>query len=161
MNKERKLFLIAMLILAIISFVWIVYPMIAKSEKPDEPVRMYVTAKLLNGRATPSKKSTVEARFDRGDILEAWGWSEKHHWIEVTGGETGTVWVCWEYVAERTDESRWWNNSGSKVKIRKEPYGTVIGYLKKDGEIIVDKIVLGWGHCSKGWVDLSYFEEEF
>ena len=150
MNKERKAFIFAAIAFTVIvTTVLIFVPGFGKTEEEqDQPVHMYVTAKLLNGRAAPSKKSMVEARFDRGDILECWQWSEKHHWIEVTGGETGTVWVCWEYVTERLDESVWWNGSGKKVKIRKEPFGTVIGYLKPDGEIVVDRIVLGWGHCT-------------
>lgn len=163
MDTEKKIFKIVALIFFGIAIGCLVCGLlgVGQAEDFDEPTRLYVTAKLLNGRAKPSKKSMVEARFDRGDILEAWGWSEKHHWIEVTGGEMGTVWVCWEYVTERLDESTWYNATGSKVKIRKEPFGTVIGYLPKDKDIVVDRIVLGWGHFSKGWVDLSYFEEEF
>ena len=162
MDKERRIFGFVLAVFTGILLGWIIFGSgIGQAEEADIPSRLYVTAKLLNGRATPSKKAKVEARFDKGDTVDAWGWSKSHHWIEVTGGETGTVWVFWEYVTERTDDSTWWNNSGSKVKIRKEPFGTVIGYLQKDGEIVVDRIILGWGHFSKGWIDLSYLEEEF
>ena len=157
----KKSVAIVVFVLLILWITCLFIPSNSKSEEIEEPTRVYVTVKLLNGRARPSKKAMVEARFDKGDILEALQWSKKHHWIEVTGGETGTVWVYWEYVTERLEDSRWWNSSGVKVKIRKEPFGTVIGYLPKDGEIIVDQILLGWGHCNRGWVDLSYFEEEF
>ncbi len=129
-------------------------------ESYEDPVYMTVLASRLNGRARPSKKSFVEAFYDKGDYVKAYGWSDNHHWIEIAGGETGTVWVWWEYLTERTDEFPVWNGYGSKVKIRKEPFGKVIGYLKKDAEVYIDQVVFGWGHCSKGWVDLSYLTEE-
>lgn len=159
MSKEQRQLILAVLVFLFVIFVWIIVPLIANAE-PYETTRMYVTASLLNGRATPSKKATVEARFDRGDDVETLGWSKNHHWIEVIGGETGTVWVWWEYLTERTDEFYVWNNYGSKVKIRSEPFGRVIGYLKNDGELIIDRVIFGWGHSKQGWVNLEYLTEE-
>lgn len=126
----------------------------------EETTEMYVTASQLNGRANPSRKASVEARFDRGDSIEAIDWSKDHHWIEVTGGETGTVWVWWEYVTERIDTFTVRNNFGSKVKIRKEPYGTVTGYLKNNKTLVIDRVIFGWGHSKRGWIDLKYVTEE-
>lgn len=156
MNKIWRIVL-AVLIFGFVIFVWFVIPMSARSEELTE---MYVTASLLNGRAAPSKRSTVEARFDRGDPVSAFEWDEKHHWIEVIGGETGTVWVWWEYLTERTDEFWVWNDYGSKVKIRSEPFGKVTGYLKKGGELLIDQVLFGWGHSKRGWVNLYYLTEE-
>ena len=125
-----------------------------------ESTEMYVTASLLNGRSKPSKKSSVEARFDCNDLVTAVGWSDNHHWIEVYGGETGTVWVWWEYVTERTDEFVATNDQKYKVKIRKEPYGRLSGYLKPGKSVNIDRVIFGWGHCSKGWIELDYLTEE-
>ena len=125
-----------------------------------EPTDFYVTASLLNGRAKPSKKSSIEARFDYGDSITAIDWSNNHHWIEVNGGETGTVWVWWEYVTERTDEFTATNNNSYKVKIRQEPGGRLVGYLKPGKTVEIDRVIFGWGHCSKGWIDLDYLTEE-
>ena len=137
---------------------------LAFAEKVDENKRetttLYVTANRLNGRARPSKQSSVEARFEKGDPLKAYGWDESHNWIEVIGGETATVWIWWEYVTERTDSFDVWNGYGEKVKLRKKPFGKVTGYLKNDGELLIDQVVLGWGHSSRGWIDLSYLTEE-
>ena len=161
MKHGVKTLILGILVFAVVIFVWFVIPIMAMSEEIDQTTDVYVTAKLLNGRARPSKKSTIEARFDKGDILQAIYWSDNHHWVEVIGGETGTVWVWWEYINEQKEEyTTWWNNWGSKVKIRKEPFGTVIGYLKNGGEVDIDRIVLGWGHTSKGWIDLRYLTEE-
>ena len=159
MDKEQKMFLLSIVVFLFIVFVWVIIPLFASSEEV-ETTPMYVTASLLNGRASPSKKATVEARFDNGDEVTALWWSGNHNWVEVVGGETGTVWVWWEYLTERTDEFVVWNDYGTKVKIRNRPYGTVIGYLKKDGELWIDQVIFGWGHSNRGWVDLRYLTEE-
>lgn len=125
-----------------------------------ESVDMYVTASVLNGRAKPSKKASIEARFDHNDIVTTLDWSKDHHWIEVDGGETGTVWVWWEYLTERTDEFTVSNGRSYKVKIRKEPYGRLVGYLKPGKTLVIDRVIFGWGHCSKGWIELNYLTEE-
>lgn len=121
-----------------------------------------MTAKLLNGRANPRKTSFIEAKFDQGDILQATGdWSEDHHWIEVVGGETGTVWVYADYVSERKKIFTVVNKNYKTVKIRSRPVdGRVIGYVKKGRKIEITQVVLGWGKCKTGWVDLYYLEEK-
>lgn len=159
-KKSKWVTVFAVLVFAFIIFVWVLIPILAYSEEEYDETKMYVTASLLNGRATPSKKASVEARFDKGDEVTAFWWSENHRWIEVLGGETGTVWVWWEYLTQRTDEFPVWNNWGTKIKIRSEPFGRVIGYLKQDGELLIDKVVLGWGHSPRGWVELKYLTEE-
>jgi hypothetical protein len=163
MDKERKAFTIALLVLLVLWVICLFVPSVSRSEDVfyEQATLMRVTAKQLNGRANPSKKASIEARFDRGDVVEAYDWSENHHWIEVIGGETGSVWVWYAYLNEQEEEyTVWWNDYGGKVKIRKEPFGTVTGYLSKNGEVVIDRIVLGWGHCSKGWIDLRYLTEE-
>lgn len=146
-------------ILLILWFLCLFHPAKADTEEV-ELIEMYVTASRLNGRAKPLKKSSIEALFDKGDSVEAIGWSKNHHWIEVKGGEPGTVWVWWEYLTERTDEFTVINDGSTKLKIRKEPYGTVTGYLKPGKELIIDQVIFGWGHSNKGWIELIYTMEE-
>jgi len=118
-----------------------------------------VTASLLNIRSRPSKKGFIEGFAERGDKIELSGrWSQDHKWVEVLAGEAGVGWVSIDYVTER--EPVIVENLGKKVKIRKTPVnGKLTGYLKKGGKIVIDQVVLGWGHCSKGWIDLSYLIE--
>ena len=122
-----------------------------------------VTAKLLNGRMTPNKGAMKTAFFDRGDDIELTGrWSNDHDWVEVIAGEAGTCWVARQFVTERTEPFTVYNRDYSKVKIRKKPYekSKVTGYLRKNKEIEITKVLLGWGKCSLGWIDLYYVEEE-
>ena len=52
------------------------------------------------------------------------------------------------------------NDEYKQVKIRKSPVsGKITGYLKKGKELEIDSVIMGWGHCSKGWIDLYYVEE--
>lgn len=117
-------------------------------------------ATLLNGRATPKKTAPIEARFDKGDELVATGeWSDDHHWIEVEGGETGTVWVYADYVSECRSYFFVVNQDFKKVKIRSRPFdGKITGYLKKGKMIEVKNLVLGWARTPKGWIDMRFVE---
>lgn len=103
----------------------------------------------------------MEARFDYGDILEPTGvWSKDHKWIEVAGGETGTVWVSINYVSERT-HFQMKNEKHGKVKIRKWPVnGRVSGYVRKGQTITIEQVIFGWGKTKYGWVELAYLIEE-
>ena len=81
-----------------------------------------VTARLLNGRMSPSKGAMKTAFFDRGDTIELTGyWSDDHNWVEVYAGEAGACWVAKQYVTERTGSFTVINNDYNKVKIRKKP----------------------------------------
>ena len=125
--------------------------------------RVIVTAKLLNGRLNPSKGAMKTAFFDKGDDIELTGWwSDDHDWVEVYAGEAGACWVARQYVTERTDSFIVINNEYSKVKIRKKPSDNsrVTGYLRKGREIEITQVLLGWGKCKLGWVDLYYVQEE-
>lgn len=122
-----------------------------------------VTARLLNGRINPSKKAMITAFFDLGDTVELTGrWSDDHDWVEVIAGEAGNCWVARQYVTERTDPFTVYNRDYSKVKIRKKPgeRSKVVGYLRKNRKIEITKVLLGWGKCKLGWIDLYYVEED-
>ena len=121
----------------------------------------FVKASRLNGRAYPRKTASIEAVFDRDDPLKTTGkWSRDHRWIEVEGGETGTVWVKISYISERRGTILVKNTEHKKVKVRKHPIdGRVIAYVRKGESVDISQIVLGWGKCAKGWVDLNYLTE--
>lgn len=158
-NKILKtiVFILILLVLVCCSFVELKS---AKSEGQTELLR--VTATLLNGRLAPGKKNRIEARFDEGDILEATGeWNKTHTWVEVKGGENGTVWCDVRYVNALEKPITVKYDGKGKVKIRKAPVnGQISGYLKPGKEIEIVQSVLGWGRCSKGWIDLDYLTEE-
>lgn len=122
-----------------------------------------VTAKLLNGRINPSKGAMKTAFFDRGDTIELTGyWSDDHEWVEVYAGEAGACWVAKQYVTERTGSFTVVNNDYNKVKIRRKPTekSKTTGYLKQGKEIEITQVILGWGRCKLGWIDLYYVQEE-
>lgn len=95
---------------------------------------LYCTASSLNGRASPSMNARVEAHFEYGDELEVIGYND--NWIEVEGGETGTVFVSAKYVASSLEKTKYQNISGGRVIIREEPDGkkTTIG-LKQERKL--------------------------
>ncbi len=119
-----------------------------------------VTADLLNGRALPTKKAHIEARFDFGNYIQPTGsWSKDRKWVEVKGGETGTVWVRADYVTEVYGIFEYRNTADGRIKIRKKPVdGKLAGYLGKGKKVIITQIVLGWGRCKRGWINMEYLE---
>ena len=126
-----------------------------------EDGKLIVTASRLNGRAEPKKSSYKEALFDRADqVVPTGNWSKDHKWVEVKGGENGTVWCDIRYLTERWDTFTACNDSRRTVKIRATPVGgKITGYLKAGKTIEITQVVLGWGKCSKGWIDLGYLVE--
>ena len=120
---------------------------------------LYCTASSLNGRASPSINARVEAHFEYGDELEVIGYND--NWIEVEGGETGTVFVSAKYVASSLEKVKYKNTSGGRVIIREEPDGKKTNHWVKAGKKITISAELdGWGYIAdRGWVNLSYFSE--
>jgi SH3-like domain-containing protein len=112
---------------------------------------------------TPSKQAIKVGFFDRGDTLELTGrWSNDHDWIEVVGGDAGACWVARQFVNELSEPITVINNDYQKIKIRKKPYekSKVTGYLRRGREIEITQVLLGWGKCKLGWIDLYYVQEE-
>lgn len=146
--------------LSIFFMILLLYPTLMQADDSQNPV--YVTANRLNGREFPRKTATKVAMWEKNDDLQPTGeWSKTYKWIEVYGGECEKAWVDIRYVSERTEEFVVINLWHNKVKIRKDPVnGKVVGYLRKNKELWIDQVVLGWGHCSKGWIDLSLVYEE-
>ena len=127
----------------------------------EEHIFLKVTATQLNGRARPSKKAKVEAFWDYWDTVEATGeWSYDREWIEIKGGEGGTVWCNIRYLTEIFEPVKMKNADYPSIKIRKKPEkGGVVGYLKKNRTVEITQVVLGWGKCKKGWIDMSLLTE--
>ena len=123
---------------------------------------MHITAHQLNGRTRPSKKSMVEVVFDHNDTVSPTGkWSADHKWVEVIGGENGTVWCCVDYLSERDDVFTVYSLNPGKIRVRSQQgAGKVTGSVKKEQRIEITQVVMGYGRCKRGWVDLSYFIEE-
>jgi hypothetical protein len=111
---------------------------------------------------TPSKNAIQVARFDKEDILELTGrWSKDREWVEVVGGESGNCWVYRKYVNEISEPYTVTNTDYKKVKIRKQPWekSKVVGYLRRGRSVEITKVLMGWGKCKLGWIDLYYVNE--
>lgn len=120
---------------------------------------LFCTASTLNGRAEPSKKARVEAQFSYGDEMEVVGYTD--NWIEVVGGEIGTVFVSAKYCASSLEKVKYENTSGGRVIIRESPEGKKKNdWIKANKKITISAEIGGWGYIAdRGWVDLSYFSE--
>lgn len=155
-NPYRKftLFVIAFLLLTTVFFI-LYHPLFGVAET------LYVRTNgdYLNGRSQPDKHAAVEARFDNGAQVESV--SVSGGWVEVVGGETGTVWCKAEYLSSFPSGGVVYrNSSGGRVFIRSEPHGAKTGRVEGNKTVTVQNVVDGWGYIGTGWVDLSYFSKE-
>lgn len=117
----------------------------------------------LNGRFRPSKKSPALAEYVFLDELEPTGkWSKDHAWIQVTHPEEGVLWVSIDFISERLDVFEVYTLSDTPIKVRSKPEtGKVKRYLHKEEHIEITQVVMGYGRCEYGWIDLEYFIEEY
>lgn len=139
----------------------ICFLMFASTAMADEVRNLYVTASVLNGRSEPNKSASVESRFEYGDQVKPTG-NITSKWIEVYGGETGTVWCHSDYLSEFPTKVRFTNVSGGRVRVRKTPNGKHIGWISAGKTITIQNVIDGWGKIQNvGWVDLQYFSEEY
>ncbi len=127
----------------------------------DETRTVFVTASELNGRDEPSMSGDVEARFFQGDELTALGY--KNGWVEVVGGETGTVWCKAEHLTEYAVDAKYTNTSGGRVFIHAE-LGDGRSDLNRAVEhgkrATITRVLYGYGYMGKGWIDLCFMELE-
>lgn len=126
-----------------------------------EYVTMYILGNQVNGRDEPNRKGKISCLpFNEGDSVKAIFWSKNHKWVEIKGGENGTMYVFAEYLTERTDIYKVKNARSGKVRIRRTPIdGGVSGYVKRGQIVTIYQTIFGWGRTNKGWVDLSNFYE--
>ena len=134
----------------------------ASGEEEIEHNKVIVIVDSLNGRFRPSKSSPVLAEYTFLDELTPTGkWSKDHQWIEIYHPEEGELWVNINYISERLDIFEVYTLNDQPIKVRSKPeVGKVKKYLKKDQHVEITQVVMGYGRCEYGWLDLGYFIEE-
>lgn len=167
-NKSPIAFLIIMVYLAaLVIILWnVLWTRGAGGEEVlgEAPInRQIVIVDKLNGRFRPNKKSPVLAEYVFLDELTPTGkWSKDHAWIQVLHPEEGYLWVSIDFISERLDVFEVYTLSDQPIKVRSKPEtGKVKKYLKKEEHVEITQVVLGYGRCEWGWVDLGYFIEEY
>lgn len=158
----RKMF--AILVIFLIGFFCFMVMSFADEEESDEknqPV-LYVMVDNLFARMRPKKKAYPITSYDFGDVVNPTGrMSEDNMWVEITTGESDLAWCCVDFLTERLDVFHVFSLNDQSIKIRSKPgKGKVTGYAKKGQVLEITQVVMGYGRCSKGWVDLSYFIED-
>lgn len=127
----------------------------------SETQAVYVTASELNGREEPDMSASIEAHFYRGDELEAIGY--KCGWVEVYGGETGTVWCKAEHLTECSVDADYVNTSGGRVFIHAElgdDSKSPSHAVESRKRVTFTRVLYGYGYMGKGWVEMRFFEQE-
>lgn len=127
------------------------------------PTLYVCVSDMLNAREEPNLKAEVQMRLYPDD--EVIPLSVQNGWVEIEGGESGTSWCKAEHLSEIKEPKKYTNTSGGKVWIRKPLMDMSNkarkGEVKANKTITVTRVVFGWGYIKdKGWVDLSFFEEE-
>lgn len=141
----------------IIGIVMISKPAHAEETDPDYIV-LTSTGSNVNCRMAADKHSFVVTELEKGqEILSTGRWSKDHKWVEVFHPEYGNLWVSYKFLTERTDSFMVETLCDDPVKIRKEAVnGRVVGKLRKGRTVEITQVVLGWGKCKQGWLDLSF-----
>lgn len=123
-----------------------------------ESTTLVVTVDELNGRAEPTTKSSVEMHLYKDDEVTFVSYTDG--WVEIIGGETGTVFCKAEYLSEKDANLGTYKNiSGGRVNVRDNIEGKKINSIAANKNIEVSSIILNWGYIGNGWVDLQYFEQ--
>jgi len=154
---------IAFIVIVVLSFIYVANHGIAEeAEEEPEYAPLYVMTKTLNGRMRPNKKSQAIVEFEMMTPLQPTGrMSRDRQWVEIRSAEGDVVWCSINYLSERTDVFYVYHLHKEKIKIRKSPgYGRITGYAKKEQRLEITQVIMGYGKCEKGWIDLSYFIED-
>ena len=159
--------IIEILLIAAFVIIMVHFVNVSKAEEEidnEEPqyAPLYVMTKVLNGRTRPGKKYPALVDFEMWTPLQPTGrMSRDHQWIEIRSTEGDVVWCSINYLSERTDVFYVYHLHKDRIKIRKYPgSGKVTGYAKKEQRLEITQVVMGYGKCNKGWIDLSYFIED-
>lgn len=157
-NTGFKIFALILIILIMYVFAFLFHP--AFSEDIDEVnyITVTVTGSNLNCRMAPNKHSYIVTELEKGQEIQLTGrWSKDRRWVEIEHCEYGRLWCDYHYLTERTDSFIVETLCDDPVKIRKQVFnGKVKGYLRKNKTLEITQVVLGWGKCSQGWIDLEY-----
>lgn len=121
---------------------------------------VYVTASKLNGRDEAAFDAHVESHFYRGEALDVVGYSGD--WVEVVGGETGTVFVHSSYVINTevipVDNTAYTVTSKGRVHVRKLPNGSHARWVYNGDVLVATWLTDGWAFVGNGWVSMKYLE---
>lgn len=162
---EDKLLKFCLWCLAITIVIWCITATIflflscAKAEESDpDYIMLTATGSNVNCRMSADKHSYIVTELEKGQgILSTGRWSKNYRWVEVFHPEYGNLWVSYKFLTERTDSFFVETLCDDPVKIRKEAVnGRVVGKLQKGKTVEITQVVLGWGKCKQGWLDLSY-----
>lgn len=155
---------IVCLIVALVCFFLCFTTDCAFGEEEDEICYnyLYVMSDSLRGRIRPGKKYHTVVEFDYGTPLTPTGrWSKDHQWLEIVSAENDLVWCSINYLTERKEVIHVFSLNDQRIAIRKCPgYGKVTGYVCKGQILEITQVIMGYGRCDKGWIDLSYFIED-
>ena len=119
----------------------------------------------LNGRAKPVN-GPIEMKLYLGDKVEIVSYG-RDGWVEIIGGETGTVWVKDAFL---TDE--WYTlenpevyriSSNGRVRVRTIPDGEASGWAKNGDMVTVSAIAVKngvtWAKIEDGYVMERFLTE--
>lgn len=120
---------------------------------------LYVMCKDLQGRIRPGKRYEALVSFDMWTPLNPTGRiSDDRQWVEVRTAEGDLVWCNINYLTETRNMLRIYTLWDEGVKIRSKPGGgKVTGIARKEQVLDITQVVMGYGRCSKGWVEMDYF----
>jgi hypothetical protein len=113
---------------------------------------------FLSGRAEPDKDSFLECKFYPGDEMIPTG-DAKDGYIEVIGGETGTVWVNEKYViSSKTGTVK----SNGRVNVRSEPdsNSSHVKWVYDGDTIEIYTESSGWIKTDGGWINGNFVEAD-
>lgn len=151
---------IAVFLIMVLAFIFAVSIGLVHAEEDPEInyVTFTVTASSLNCRMSPDRHSYAITELERGQEVKGTSrWSKNQRWVEIEHCEYGRLWCDYHYLTERTDPFFVETLCDDPVKIRTQAVnGKVRGYLRKGQTIEITQVVLGWGRCSSGWIDLEY-----
>lgn len=133
--------------------------MAAVSALAEENPTLYVMCKDLQGRIRPGKRYEALVSFDMWTPLNPTGRiSDDRQWVEVRTAEGDLVWCNINYLTETRNMLRIYTLWDEGVKIRSKPGGgKVTGIARKEQVLDITQVVMGYGRCSKGWVEMDYF----
>lgn len=125
----------------------------------DEYQPLYVMCNNLRGRMRAGKKYEAVTSFDMGmKVMPTGRISEDRQWVEIRTAEFDVVWCNINYLTETTEVLHIYTLWDEGVRIRSKPGGgKVTGTARKNQTLEITQVVMGYGKCSRGWVDMEYF----
>lgn len=125
----------------------------------EERIVLYSMSKNLQGRIRPGKKYEAVTSFDMWTPVYPTGrMSDDRMWVEVRTTESDLVWCSINYLTETRDVLHVYTLWESGVKIRSKPgAGKVTGTARREQVLEITQVVMGYGKCNKGWIEMDYF----